>query len=92
MGQDNQGAAIGGRGRRTYEEYGGYGTKNIVIEGNGTVNTNAQIGSGYRGGASTEHIMITGEMLWSMWETAASAALVFLRWYGTSITNSGDAT
>lgn len=53
LGQDNQSAAIGGRGRKTYEEYGGYGTKNIVIEGNGTVNTNAQIGSGYRGGAST---------------------------------------
>ena len=53
LGQDNQGAAIGGHGRKTYEKYGGYGTKNIVIEGNGTVNTNAQIGSGYRGGAST---------------------------------------
>lgn len=53
LGQDNQGAAIGGHGRKTYENYGGYGTKNIVIEGNGTVNTNAQIGSGYRGGAST---------------------------------------
>lgn len=53
LGQDNQGAAIGGHGRKTYEKYGGYGTKNIVIEGNGTVNTNAQIGSGFRGGAST---------------------------------------
>lgn len=53
LGQDNQSAAIGGHGRKTYEKYGGYGTKNIVIEGNGTVNTNAQIGSGYRGGAST---------------------------------------
>ena len=53
LGQDNQGAAIGGHGRKNYENYGGYGTKNIVIEGNGTVNTNAQIGSGYRGGAST---------------------------------------
>lgn len=53
LGNDNQGAAIGGRGRKTYENYGGYGTKNIVIEGNGTVNTNAQIGSGYRGGAAT---------------------------------------
>ena len=53
LGQDNQGAAIGGHGRKTYEKYGGYGTKNIVIEGNGTVNTNAQIGSGYRGGAAT---------------------------------------
>lgn len=53
LGQDNQGAAIGGHGRKTFDEYGGYGTKNIVIEGNGTVNTNAQIGSGYRGGAST---------------------------------------
>lgn len=53
LGQDNQGAAIGGHGRKTYENYGDYGTKNIVIEGNGTVNTNAQIGSGYRGGAST---------------------------------------
>lgn len=50
---DNQGAAIGGGGRKTDGEYGGYGTKNIVIEGNGTVNTNAQIGSGYRGGAAT---------------------------------------
>lgn len=53
LGQDNQGAAIGGHGRKTYENYGGYGTKNIVIEGNGTVNTNAQIGSGYRGGVAT---------------------------------------
>lgn len=53
LNQDNQGAAIGGHGRKTYENYGGYGTKNIVIEGKGTVNTNAQIGSGYRGGAAT---------------------------------------
>ena len=53
LGNDNQGAAIGGRGRKTYERSGGYGTKNIVIEGNGTVNTNAQIGSGFRGGAAT---------------------------------------
>lgn len=53
LGNDNQGAAIGGRGRKTYEKSGGYGTKNIVIEGNGTVNTNAQIGSGYVGGAAT---------------------------------------
>ena len=53
MGQANQSAAIGGHGRKTYDKYGGYGTKNIVIEGNGTVNTNAQIGSGSQGGAST---------------------------------------
>ena len=53
LGQDNQGAAIGGHGRKTYEKYGGYGTKNIVIEGNGTVNTNAKIGSGSQGGAAT---------------------------------------
>lgn len=53
LGQDNQGAAIGGGGRKTDERSGGYGTKNIVIEGNGTVNTNAQIGSGFRGGTST---------------------------------------
>ena len=53
LGQANQSAAIGGHGRKTYDKYGGYGTKNIVIEGNGTVNTNAQIGSGFRGGAST---------------------------------------
>ena len=53
LGNDNQGAAIGGRGRKTDEKSGGCGTKNIVIEGNGTVNTNAQIGSGYRGGAAT---------------------------------------
>lgn len=53
LGNDNQGAAIGGHGRKTYENYGGYGTKNIVIEGKGTVNTNAQIGSGFRGGAAT---------------------------------------
>lgn len=53
LGQDNQGAAIGGGGRKTSGEYGGYGTKNIVIQGNGTVNTNAQIGSGFRGGAAT---------------------------------------
>ena len=53
LGNDNQGAAIGGGGRKTDEKSGGYGTKNIVIEGNGTVNTNAQIGSGYQGGAAT---------------------------------------
>lgn len=53
LGNDNQGAAIGGGGRKTVEKSGGCGTKNIVIEGNGTVNTNAQIGSGFRGGAST---------------------------------------
>ena len=53
LGQVNQSAAIGGHGRKTYDKYGGYGTKNIVIEGNGTVNTNAQIGSGSQGGAST---------------------------------------
>lgn len=55
LGQDNQGAAIGGHGKKNYayDKYGGYGTKNIVIEGNGTVNTNAQIGSGFQGGAAT---------------------------------------
>lgn len=53
LGQDYQGAAIGGHGKKTSGEYAGYGTKNIVIEGKGTVNTNAQIGSGYRGGAAT---------------------------------------
>lgn len=53
LGNDNQGAAIGGGGRKTDERSGGYGTKNIVIEGNGTVNTNAQIGSGFRSGAAT---------------------------------------
>lgn len=53
LGNDNQGAAIGGGGRKTDERSGGCGTKNIVIEGNGTVNTNAQIGSGYRAGAAT---------------------------------------
>ena len=53
LGQANQSAAIGGQGRKTYENYGGYGTKNIVIEGNGTVNTNAKIGSGAQGGAAT---------------------------------------
>lgn len=53
LGQANQSAAIGGHGRKTYNEYGGYGTKNIVIEGNGTVNTNAKIGSGAQGGAAT---------------------------------------
>lgn len=53
LGQDYQGAAIGGHGKKTSGGYAGYGTKNIVIEGNGTVNTNAQIGSGYRGGAAT---------------------------------------
>lgn len=53
LGQDYQGAAIGGHGKKTSGEYVGYGTKNIVIEGNGTVKTNAQIGSGYRGGAAT---------------------------------------
>lgn len=53
LGQANQSAAIGGHGRKTYDKYGGYGTKNIVIEGNGTVNTNAKIGSGSQGGAAT---------------------------------------
>ena len=53
LGNDNQGAAIGGHGTKASGGYAGYGTKNIVIEGNGTVNTNAQIGSGYRGGAAT---------------------------------------
>lgn len=53
LGQDYQGAAIGGHGSKTSGGYVGYGTKNIVIEGDGTVNTNAQIGSGYRGGAAT---------------------------------------
>lgn len=53
LGQDYQGAAIGGCGTKNSGGYAGYGTKNIVIEGNGTVNTNAQIGSGYRGGAAT---------------------------------------
>ena len=53
LGQDYQGAAIGGHGTKASGGYAGYGTKNIVIEGNGTVNTNAQIGSGYRGGAAT---------------------------------------
>lgn len=52
LGQANQSAAIGGHGRKTYDKYGGYGTKNIVIEGNGTVNTNAKIGSGSQGGAA----------------------------------------
>lgn len=53
LGRTNQSAAIGGHGRKTYDKYGGYGTKNIVIEGNGTVNTNAKIGSGAQGGAAT---------------------------------------
>ena len=53
LGQANQSAAIGGHGRKTYDKYGGYGTKNIVIEGNGTGNTNAKIGSGSQGGAAT---------------------------------------
>lgn len=53
LGQDYQGAAIGGHGKKISGGYAGYGTKNIVIEGNGTVNTNAQIGSGYRAGAAT---------------------------------------
>lgn len=60
LNNDNLGAAIGGQGRKTYGKYGGYGTKNIVIEGKGTVNTNAQIGSGYEGGASTG-IVIRGD-------------------------------
>ena len=53
LGQDYQGAAIGGHGTKASGGYADYGTKNIVIEGNGTVNTNAQIGSGFRGGAAT---------------------------------------
>lgn len=53
LGQDYQGAAIGGHGTKASGGYAGYGTKNIVIEGNGTVNTNAKIGSGSQGGAAT---------------------------------------
>lgn len=90
LGQDNQGAAIGGRGRRTYEEYGGYGTKNIVIEGNGTVNTNAQIGSGYRGGASTG-IKIQGNAVVNVGD-GGIGGIGFPEWYGTEKPGETDVT
>ena len=90
LGQDNQGAAIGGRGRKTYEEYGGYGTKNIVIEGNGTVNTNAQIGSGYRGGASTG-IVIRGNAVVNVGD-GGIGGIGFPEWYGTEKPGETDVT
>lgn len=90
LGQDNQGAAIGGRGRKTYEEYGGYGTKNIVIEGNGTVNTNAQIGSGYRGGASTG-IKIQGNAVVNVGD-GGIGGIGFPEWYGTEKPGETDVT
>lgn len=90
LGQDNQGAAIGGGGRKTDGEYGGYGTKNIVIEGNGTVNTNAQIGSGFRGGAATG-IVIQGNAVVNVGD-GGSGGIGLPEWYGTEKPGETDVT
>lgn len=90
LGQDNQGAAIGGGGRKTDGEYGGYGTKNIVIEGNGTVNTNAQIGSGFRGGAATG-IVIQGNAVVNVGD-GGIGGIGLPEWYGTGKPGETDVT
>lgn len=90
LGQDNQGAAIGGGGRKTDGKYGGYGTKNIVIEGNGTVNTNAQIGSGFRGGAATG-IVIQGNAVVNVGD-GGIGGIGLPEWYGTEKTGETDVT
>ena len=90
LGQDNQGAAIGGGGRKTDGEYGGYGTKNIVIEGNGTVNTNAQIGSGFRGGAATG-IVIQGNAVVNVGD-GGIGGIGLPEWYGTEKPGETDVT
>ena len=90
LGQDNQGAAIGGGGRKIDGEYGGYGTKNIVIEGNGTVNTNAQIGSGFRGGAATG-IVIQGNAVVNVGD-GGIGGIGLPEWYGTEKPGETDVT
>lgn len=90
LGQDNQGAAIGGGGRKTDGEYGDYGTKNIVIEGNGTVNTNAQIGSGFRGGAATG-IVIQGNAVVNVGD-GGIGGIGLPEWYGTEKPGETDVT
>lgn len=90
LGQANQSAAIGGHGRKTYNEYGGYGTKNIVIEGKGTVNTNAQIGSGFRGGAATG-IVIQGNAVVNVGD-GGSGGIGLPEWYGTEKPGETDVT
>lgn len=90
LGQDNQGAAIGGGGRKTSGEYGGYGTKNIVIQGNGTVNTNAQIGSGFRGGAATG-IVIQGNAVVNVGD-GGIGGIGLPEWYGTEKPGETDVT
>lgn len=90
LGQDNQGAAIGGGGRKTDGKYGGYGTKNIVIEGNGTVNTNAQIGSGFRGGAATG-IVIQGNAVVNVGD-GGIGGIGLPEWYGTEKPGETDVT
>ena len=90
LGQDNQGAAIGGGGRKTDGKYGGYGTKNIVIQGNGTVNTNAQIGSGFRGGAATG-IVIQGNAVVNVGD-GGIGGIGLPEWYGTEKPGETDVT
>lgn len=90
LGNDNQGAAIGGGGRKTDERSGGYGTKNIVIEGNGTVNTNAQIGSGFRGGAATG-IVIQGNAVVNVGD-GGIGGIGLPEWYGTEKPGETDVT
>lgn len=90
LGNDNQGAAIGGHGRKTDGKYGGCGTKNIVIEGNGTVNTNAQIGSGFRGGAATG-IVIQGNAVVNVGD-GGIGGIGLPEWYGTEKPGETDVT
>lgn len=90
LGNDNQGAAIGGGGRKTDERSGGCGTKNIVIEGNGTVNTNAQIGSGFRGGAATG-IVIQGNAVVNVGD-GGIGGIGLPEWYGTEKPGETDVT
>lgn len=90
LGNDNQGAAIGGGGRKTDEKSGGCGTKNIVIEGNGTVNTNAQIGSGFRGGAATG-IVIQGNAVVNVGD-GGIGGIGLPEWYGTEKPGETDVT
>lgn len=90
LGQDYQGAAIGGHGKKTSGEYAGYGTKNIVIEGKGTVNTNAQIGSGYRGGAATG-IVIRGNAVVNV-ENYGIGGIGLPEWYAAEKPGVTDVT
>ena len=90
LGQDYQGAAIGGHGKKTSGEYVGYGTKNIVIEGNGTVKTNAQIGSGFQGGAATG-IVIQGNAVVNVGD-GGIGGIGLPEWYGTEKPGETDVT